>query len=231
MLNDYFRDIRKLTAQLFANGRAFRIVRNSVKEKIFNALSISEGFFAKDADSILDHILPDNPNFTAYDALLWETRLGINSNPATDLEDRKAAIIQKLNHPGNILARQSADYIQQQLQLAGFNVYVHENPNELDPSTVFGLIYSGIAIHSPLIQHMQTGMVHGSTNLWHDVVANKIDPIQDQYFDAPGRTFFICGQSLGDFASIPEARKSEFRQLVLQLKRAKSVAYLAINYI
>lgn len=225
--------LRKLTRQLFPRGRAFNIAQNSVKQKIFDALSLTENDFVNAADSVLWHILPDNPNFTIYDATIWEIRLGINTSPLTSLDDRKAAIIQKLNHPGNVLARQSVGFLQQQLQLAGFDVYVYENQPEQLPSDVFGVGLSGIAEHSPLVQHMQTGMEHGSLNLWNDVIANHIDYQKDEYFD-PGslnRTFFICGNTLGTFANIPSVRREEFRQLVLSLKRAKAVAYLGINYV
>lgn len=225
--------LRKLTRQLFPKGRAFNIAQNSIKQKIFDSLSLTENDFVNAADSVLWHILPDNPNFTVYDAMIWEVRLGINTNPSTSLDDRKAAIIQKLNHPGNILARQSVGFLQQQLQLAGFNVYVYENQPEQLPSDVFGVAVSGIAEHSPLVEHMQTGMEHGSLSLWNDVIANSIDYQKDEYFD-PGsldRIFFICGTPLGTFANIPAIRREEFRQLVLELKRAKAVAYLGINYV
>ena len=226
--------LRKLTASLFPKGRAFRVAQNSVKEKVINAITITEDEFISAADSVLNHILPDNDGFTVYDAELWELRLGINANPLTSLADRKAAIIQKLNHPGNILARQSAGYIEQQLQLAGFNVYVHENIPATIPNIYFGDDSSGIAVHSEDIEHMETGMEHGSQFLWNDVVANKIDYTLDQYFDIGPElvsTFFICDSVLGNYATIPQERREEFRQLILQLKPVTTVAYLAINYI
>ena len=43
------------------------------------------------------------------------------------LEERKAAILRVLSYPNNIPERQSKSFIEDQLQLAGFNVYIHEN--------------------------------------------------------------------------------------------------------
>lgn len=234
MYSENLQKVRKLIAQLFPTGRAFRITRNSVKEKIVNGITLSDDRFIQDADGILDHILPDNDNFTEEDATIWELRLGINTNPDTPLEDRKAAIIQKLNHPGNIIARQGAGYIQDQLQLAGFNVFVHENIPEQDPNLVFGDSVNGIAVHATDVEHMETGMEHGQPALWPDVVANNIDWEVDQYFDIGENSkcvFFICEETLGTFVDVPEIRKEEFRQLILQLKPAQSIAYLGINYI
>lgn len=244
--------LRKLTAQLFPNGRAFRVHKDSIKQKIVDAISIEQANFVAQADGILDHILPDNDNFTVYDATLWEARLGINSNPNTSLADRKAAIIQKLNHPGNILARQSAGYLQDQLQLAGFNVYVHDNLQNLTVQQVLS-VYSSL----PQMGNFQLGQFNlgdvysfyqgefsqaqlgnfqlGQQNLaqfwFNNIVANKIDVTHEINWYNVERTFFIGGATLGQFANVDASRMDEFRQLILQLKPARAVGILLINYV
>lgn len=255
MYSENLYKVRKLIAQLFPKGRAFRITKDSVKEKVVNAMSFGDDRFIQDVDSVLDHILPDNDNFTEDDAALWELRLGINSNPDTTLEDRKAAIIQKLNHPGNIIPRQGAGYIEDQLQLAGFNVYVHENIPAQTPEAVLEIplelgemgeyemgeiemgsalsYYPDLFIVSEMGEIEMGGAEMGGA-IYSNMVVNYIEQEGDSMFlvgDNYKCCFFIGGEILGTFADVPESRKAEFRQLVLQLKPAQSVAILFINYV
>lgn len=244
--------LRKLTASLFPKGRAFRVAQNSVKEKVINAITITEDEFISAADSVLNHILPDNDEFAVYDAELWELRLGINTNPLTSLPDRKAAIIQKLNHPGNILARQSSGYIEQQLQLAGFNVYVHDNNPVLTINQVLSIggnlpqlgnfqlgqaqlsdIYSIYPNSFSQVQlgNFQLGQVQLNQYIYTNIVANKINVEDEINFYNKERTFFIGGLNLGEFSDVDATREDEFRQLILQLKPARTIAILLINYI
>ncbi len=119
--------IKKLGKTLYPTGRAFKIPFEGVFDKLNSALSESETRAFDDAVSILDSALPDNDNFTTGDATDWERRLGLITNPAVPLSDRKLAIIRKIRHPGNIPARQNFLYLQGQLQDAGFDVFVFEN--------------------------------------------------------------------------------------------------------
>lgn len=227
-------DLKDLCRQLFPSGRAFRIPKNGDRERIDTALRKEDEILLNSAISILDSILPDNDNFTAEDASRWEERLGMIVNQNLDLETRKLAIKRKMNHPGTILARQSAGYIQDQLQSAGFNVFVHENPNEIDPLTYFGLPNAGIGIHATDVYHSGTGIYHGNPYLWNDVVANNIDFTKDAFFDVGANlrcTFYICGETPGEYTNVEEIRREEFRQLILKCKPTQTIAYLGISYI
>jgi hypothetical protein len=228
------RNLINLSIQLFPTGRAFRIPKNGIREKINNADRQQDEYILNSAIRILDSILPDNPNFTTDDATRWEQRLGMIVNEDLDLETRKIAIRRKMNHPGTILARQSAGYIQDQLRAVGFDVYVYENPNEINPLVYFGVPTSGIAIHATDVYHMATDLYHGDTFLWDDVVANNIDYTKDAFFDVGLNlrcTFFICGATEGIFANVEAIRREEFRQLILKVKPTQTIAYLGINYI
>lgn len=119
--------IKALTKQLYPTGRVWRINPNSVKEKFINGLLASEIRAYNDAVSILDSTLPDNPNFTVDDAAAWEIRLGLPDGSALSLSDRIKAIEVQLNWPGTNPAKGAEDYIQAELQAAGYNVCVHEN--------------------------------------------------------------------------------------------------------
>jgi uncharacterized protein YmfQ (DUF2313 family) len=119
--------ILKLTKRLYPKGRAFRIVKDGALEKQNKGLIISENRAYESTISILDSILPDNDNFTAEDAVDWNRRLGLIDNAYTSLANKKKAIINKMNHPGTIKARQHYLYLEQQLRNSGFDVRVYEN--------------------------------------------------------------------------------------------------------
>lgn len=360
--------IIQLSKSLFPTGRAFNIPTGRQFEKLISSLSASEARAWLDATAILNSILPDNDSFTIADADDWERRLGLITNEATSLADRKAAIIRKMNHPGTIKARQHYLYIQQQLQDAGFNVYVYENrfgtdyplisPSswsqliigtpwssrnatqfiangasagndfyyEYQPCAVkaghsitlsfsasltgvvsqvdvllmnssfiqvsnaltitgSGSIVNGILTTSSDASYLLVHAQHGggsynytitldtpigtilSTDLsspstkppsyfsgiatpfqlndrqlgqfqlgsgYYPKVVNYIDENSDATFNEGDNfrsTFFIGGSPIGTFANIPESRKDEFRQLILKLKPAQTVAYLFINFI
>lgn len=119
--------ILKLTKQLYPKGRAFKIPENGWYYRLHKGLAQSEARVYQEALGVLDSILPDNDNFTAQDATDWERRLGLINGTGVSLADRKAAIRRKMNHPGNVKPRENWMFLESQLQLAGFNVWVHEN--------------------------------------------------------------------------------------------------------
>lgn len=118
--------IKKLSKSLFPTGRAFKMPVGGSFEKLMSGLAASEERAYEDALSILDSAIPDNDNFTEEDAAQWERRLGLIVGSGT-LEQRKQAIIRKMNHPGIVKARQHRLFLETQLQAAGFEVGVIEN--------------------------------------------------------------------------------------------------------
>jgi len=221
--------ILNLTKRLYPTGRAWRLSINSFFEQVHLALRDTEVEAYNAAAGILNKILPDNPNFTAQDASDWERRLGIAASTATGLEDRKAAILRKYRHPGNILGRSSAVYLEGQLQAAGFNVFVHENLAGTNPANFFT---TGSTTLGDEEAFHGTGAVLGGGSL-DFLVVNSLEALRDAQFSLGTdfrNTFFIGGQTLGDFATVPQARETEFRQLILTLKGAHLAAALLINY-
>ena len=157
---------------------------NSYLENLMYALSLSENQAYNDALAIQNSILPDNAEFTADDATDWERRLGMIISPLVDLELRKLAIRRKMNHPGDIKARQHFLYIEGQLRAAGFDVYVYENRFPYGGSyytrTLFDII-GGVGIDD--LQHgdSQHGdSQHGGT--YSNIIANYIDEVIDSNF-------------------------------------------------
>ena len=232
---DFKLQILNLTKALFQKGRAYRIQPGGDKEKLYKGLAVSEDIAYNEALDIFDSILPDNANFTEEDAEKWERRLGLITNLLTSLDDRKLALLRKINHPGTIVARQHFLYLQGQLRNAGFDVFVHENRfpdggggfETKTPNQILGV--SGEAVHSPLIQHGQ--IQHGSG--FNKKIANSIDPAIDATFNIGNNfrsTFFIGGVAIGDFAIVPASREVEFRQMVLRIKPVQTIAFLFINF-
>jgi hypothetical protein len=248
-------DLKKVTQQLYPTGRAFGINKDGDRDKLEDALIIQEVEFYNESMDILNELLPDNDDFTAQFATNWEQRLELITDPLIPLADRKAAILRKMNHPGDIPARQSWDYMQEQLQLANFDVYVHDNTTGMTVAQVlnlgltttgnfggynfgafnFGSVYS---YYSSLFLNQNWGANNfgsfnfgGQTNYSMKVV-NNIDWTKDQNFIINDWTkvFYVGAVDLGDFADVLTTRREEFRQLILKIKPVNTVAVLLINY-
>lgn len=232
--------IKKLGKSLYPTGRVFKMRKNGVFDTLNTALAQSEARAYADAVSILNSAIPDNVNFTAGDATAWERRLGIASNSAVALEDRKLAIQRKMNHPGTIKARQNYRYLQDQLAKAGFtNLYVYENrfPDGgggyiTKTPTEFSLI--PYPFDSP---QYSDGLQYGDAEYggsFGNKVVNSVDQAIDDLFDIGDdfrSTFFVGGDPAGSWADVDENREIELRQLILKIKPVQTVAFLLINYI
>jgi hypothetical protein len=228
----------KLTRRLYPTGRAFKLPENGVLERLHISLNKIEESTYLDAIGILDTLLPDNDNFTAEDALDWEVRLGITLRDGVTLTDRKAAILRKMNHPGDKLERGHYLFIQHQLQLAGFRVWVYENrfPDGGGGFSVkslatfvtefYNTVFLGIFQHG----QRQHGQINGFSGF--EKVANYLTNAEDSaVIVANGRqTFFIGGDEPGKFANVLAERETELRKVILQLKPVESAALLAIRY-
>lgn len=240
---NFLEPIQNLFTRLLPTGTAFKGPVGGVMQQLNTGLSYSENQAYKDALSILDTLLPDNANFDADTATEWERRLGLVQQPASvDIELRKMAIARKMQHPGKVKARQHWNYIQGQLRAAGFDVYVYENifsdgmggTTTKPPAEIAG--YSGLVgtQHKTSLQHGQRN--HGGG--WGNIVANSIDRSLDVNFN-PGATqrgmFFIGGPDISDpstaWAYVLKDREAQFRQLILQLKPARTAVYLFVLYI
>ncbi len=213
---------------MYPTGRAFNIPENSNFEKLHTGINEVTTALLGDAFSFFDSVFPDNENFTAEDAAIWERRLGLISISSLNLNIRRAAIFRKLRFPGNVAARQHRNYIEDQLRQAGFNIRIYPNvpPFQL-PSDI-------VNIEIPQTQHgddLQHGLgsQHGGANF--ELIANSLE--RNESFSTGGNlshTFFISGDTLETPAEILESRITEFRELVLKLKPANTVAFVIANY-
>jgi hypothetical protein len=229
--------ILALSRQLYPKGRAFKMPLYGNLEKLHRAISESEAILHADIESVLNSALPDNNDFSADDASAWERRLGLITNENVSLSDRKLAIQRKMNHPGNIPARQASSFLEYQLQSAGFDVYVYEN--------IFDDGMGGFETRNPLtvngnvggIENQHGDFQHGDVQhglYYPEIISNHIDAEKDLIFDVGPNlrsTIFIGGNPIGSFADVAEDREPEFRQLILRVKPVHITGYLFINYI
>lgn len=227
----------KLTKQLLPTGRAFKAAVGSNIDIFIKANAETEERVVLDIATIKTSILPDNDQFDENDAENWERVFGITSSSLVDLDDRKAAITQKMQQPGDNPAKGSWEYVEQALQAAGFNVFVYENRFPLYPSGYEARIPVVVAGTTSILSSVQYGQIqygqgrYGSR--YNNLCVNHIDERRDNLFDNGGnfRTgFFVGGNPVGSFANVPAIRKNEFRQLILKSKPLHAVGYLFINY-
>lgn len=222
-------DFLALSKQLYPSGRAFWIPAEGVFEGLCSALNLEKVKFYSDALSLYDDLLPDNNNFSADDATVWERIYGLQSNGNLTLDQRKAALFQVMSFPGPQPARQHYLFIQGELQEAGFNVFVYENIAGQTPFDVSGDPSIFTYIEHGDIEHGD--QQHGLT--YNNKIANSINKKDDLLFNVGSdlsATFFIGGPTLGSFANVPLTRHDEFRQLILKFKPLSTVGFLFIHY-
>ena len=226
----------ELSVQLYPTGRAWYMLKDSIMEKLHIAINVSFVRFIEDSRLLLDSCFPDNDNFTLEDCALWEYYFGMVTNLSLSLEVRKEAILRRMARGRNVPARQHILYIENQLQLAGFNVFLHENGFIEGGVRVFKRPQDIVALmpenvqHGGITQH-GIGVQHGGVNsevIANSKKANELYSVADDYLWA---TFFIGGESLGEVAEVPETRLEEFRELVLKLKPAHLIAFTFISYV
>lgn len=225
-----------LVRQLYPTGRAFLMKKGGYFDKFHQALDLSFVRLIQDGQYTLDGTIPDNPNFDEQDAALWEYRMGMVTNTSLTLEVRKEALYRRMGRSGWQAAKQNPLSIEYQLQLAGFDVFVHENRFYEGGEWVYktpeevGGFTSTVSQHGGTSQHGD-GFEHGGTSA--EIVANSVYP--GEAYSVGGyenlyATFFIGGAVLGEPATVDGRREREFRELILKLKPASTAAYIFINY-
>lgn len=217
--------------------------------RLHRALAKSEARLYEAARSTFDSILPDNVNFTEQDALEWQGRLGITTQN-TYLPAQTLAIQRKMNYPGSTAPRESALHLQEQLQAAGFPLFVYENPDGIIPEAFLGS--SGNMIFGPAVRYGMYRFGQSRANQYK--IVDYIEESKDAGFSVGNNyysTFFIGGAALGTglrfgprtrfgpatrygvnttFAQVPATRQAELRQLILVIKPKQTVGFLFITY-
>lgn len=215
---DFSDKITTLSAQLYPTGRAWWKKKNSIFDKIHQALSLSESRVENDILNLQYDILADSVNMSLTATELWESVFGITAKGT--ISDRLSAIYQRQMYPNNELARQSKSFIQNQLQLAGFDVYLH-NSNVSPNSSIYGIFQYGQKKYNETVQS-------------YSLITNEVDETKERPYlisNIGEKFIFVIGSEIsGEYADVSLERKNEFRELVLRLKPAHSIAVLNINF-
>lgn len=214
-------DILKVKKQLLPTGRAFKVPTGGVFESILLGRGVKESEVYNDTVGILDSLIPDNGNFSEDDCKVWEKTLSVS--PAANLADRKAAIYRKMQFPSNVKGRQHKNYLEYQLNQAGFICKVYEwfdiagLITSTDHSTE--TIHSAGTLHSVLVFPSFT-----------QVVANFIEPEKEEPITLnltnAKSIFWISGLTFNSPITIPSDRIAEFRHIILTIKPLHSIGLI-----
>jgi hypothetical protein len=230
-------DLLAADRQLYPTGRAFWMPQGGDMEKLHIALNESQDQFYNDMLTLFSGLLPDNEQFTEDDASNWERIYGLSGNANLTLAQRMDALFQCISTTGNP-AKQHYQYIEAELQKAGFDVYIYEN--------IFSDGMGGYTTKTPyevsgdpsILSAVQYGDGQYGDNQYGQIyinkLANSINEKDDYSFnldDDLSATFFVGGPTLGTYADVSLSRHDEFRQLLLTLKPASTVGFLFINYV
>jgi hypothetical protein len=223
---------------VYPNGRAYAWKE---QEGLQEVIADVMGEVYVDVTGLLDHVLPDNDVFNEEDASIAEDWLGIVRGVGVSLADRKLAIRQKLNYPGDEVYRQHRLFVETQLRLAGFAVKVYENRFDTGGGVYIskspGEILSGV-IGAAVLGEIELGEAELGATWASDgvtIVANSLEEAKDDEWSFGGyygNTFIVAGEAgITDFASVPAARKNEFRILIHSLKQVQAVGFLFVHYV
>ena len=226
----------RIIQHLLPRSRAWSIVIDKTLRKFFEGLS---GFFDHVKVFIDDRYDDLGPQRTQQ-LTLWEEQFGLLLSDSLTEQQRR----DRLSAEWKATGRQDPRYIQDTLQNAGFNVYVHEwwvpgsdplvirNPNDypglkalvnilkdrVDAFTIAG---------EPLAQCGEPNAQCENilTSVFTDrVYALPADPNVYPYF------YYISGQTFPNTAIVPAARREEFEELVLRIGPLQLWVGLLIDY-
>ncbi|MCK5614417.1 hypothetical protein KAR91_71785 [Candidatus Pacearchaeota archaeon] len=221
----------------FVDGQGNAFIQTSGSEaspskRLINAFLKSIERYYADLLSLLDQILADNDGFDITDASNWERVYGLVAGSLT-LDERKQNIVLKQSYPNGNLERSSAEFIQDELQKHGFDVYIHENRFP-DGSGGWLTVDATAAIYGGF---NYGGALYGNVGITNITkIANRIEESIDANFDMGTgvnlrATFFLGGAAYPTRANVPILRKDEFRQLILKLKPNHTAGWLLIDYV
>lgn len=231
--------IARTITRLYPGGRAYDAMGELVAGDVHDAIAEVIGEAADDVAGLLDHVLPDSDRFTIEDCRLWEQKLGLITNEDIAVADRRAAIAAKWRYPGEEVYRQHAAFVEGQLRTAGFDVRVYENrwddgAGGYEWRTVAEVL--GVAAGNAVLD-MHTLDEIELDEEWEDAGVTLAVRHIEEALDAdfwPGvslyATFFVAGDTVTTPADVPTARKEQFRQMLMELKKVEMVGYLLINY-
>jgi hypothetical protein len=206
------------------SGHAWKNLPSSILKKVFGVFDTE----LREAASLIDVVAKDAFADTTNQLDTWEREFGLRT-PATELERR-----QQLDFTLRSDGGQSLEFIQDTLQAAGFNVWVHscwvsENPFVVkDPRAYIDPPEYGTELctdnvdwnqpqctDTPAWGQAQANGIVGGTNYFDNITLqdNYLPPVPDDP-DAWPFFLYIGGQVFPQYAQIDMDRYDELRRLI-----------------
>lgn len=218
MLNDVYKI-------LYPNGAAFKTLEGGFRSKVHESVDYALNEFFEIKDSFFNGLYPDNDLITVEEVDFLSYIYGLEYPDGTTFLEKKDLLLNRMNRSGAANYKQSAIYIEKVLNDFGFDVMVTENVNQEIPAE---LKTNNVTQHSFSTPH-GFGIQHGLSNF--NLISNSQYP-KEIYNQGSGNNwavFFITGKAgLNEAVPVSNSKIIQFRELVLRLKPAHTVAL--INY-
>lgn len=232
---------------LLPTGEAFRLGIAKVVTKFWQGF----GAFADDAKVYVDLILLDLFPESTRELAEWEAFYGLSPSSTSTEQARRLALAAEWRATGG----QSPRYIQDVLQTAGFDVYIHEwwesgpgpwvarDPHDYTDVPIFGSFQAydnydsiGEAVEPWITagdgDAQANGWLANEPGYWDNLTLdqNAPPPIPT---DPDAYPFFLyfAGPTFPDAVMVPESRKSELRRLIQKLKPSQQWIVLIAEYV
>lgn len=234
---------------LLPTGRAWTLTANKALREFFNALSPISDDVKTRADDTYSEWLPK----TTTSLTEWEAQFGLYSGKLTEAQRRARLEAAWKNNGG-----QSPAYIQEQLRLNGFDVYVHEwwepgteapvGVNEQTPArnplTVLNAQYAatvpGVDCGEHLAQCGEEFAECGNTAgglVGYPLVNKFVYDSDDVGYTVPSDSdywpyfMYVGGPNFGDIAEVSAIRRYEFEALLLKIRPAHLWIGVIVRYV
>ena len=235
----------RIITHLLPNARAWRITVEKTLRDFFEGLAASSTEYKTFFDLIWSDIFPG----TTRELDAWEQQFGLFNSGLTEQERRD-----RLDATWKALGGQSPRYIQDTLQAAGFNVYIHEwwepivgrpgggsvngdvTPVLRDPNTYLddGTVVIPFTMFDGGADSQDGDALSqdGGTNapLGYPLVNNTVqyvipnDPTKWPYF------LYIGGETFPEQAFVPQSRRDEFEDLCLRICPTEQWLGILVTY-
>lgn len=213
----------RIIKHLLPNAKAWRLVTDKTLRQFFEGLS---GVGA-DVREFIDLVWADIDPQQTRQLELWEEQFGLSNTPLTEQQRRD-----RVEAAWAEVGGQDPRYIQDTLQAAGFDVYVHEwwepatnPPVARNPLLVIGTPGSVVYVvgcNETLAFCGEVEAEAGNTaNPLGYLLINKTPDRQNEPVPALAAEwpymFYIGGQTYGTQATVDAARRDEFEALCLKI--------------
>lgn len=232
----FFRQLQ----HLLPDARAWRVVKEKTLKKFLEGLAQKPADVRSFADSVHAELFPETTTHLAE----WESQFGMFA-AATDA-DRRTNLAAEWAATGG----QSPRYIEDTLQAAGFDVYVHEwwssgpspyvarDPRLYTTQPLIGTFQCSAHSNQPECQTAGTYrqpqcdalLANDPGYLLNETLTREAPPpVPDDPATWPYFLYF-GGATFGDLAYVPNARRMEFLRLVLKLVPTQNWKVIVVDY-